>query len=717
MAGLSVSDLVQVTVNLSIPGANGLSFGQLCIAGDSNVINGLQRLQTFGSLTQVGLFFGTGTPEYQAAQFYFSQSPTPETLMIGRWISSATQALNDGGILSASQQLLSNWTSITNGGFVISINGVVQTLTGLNFSGATNLNGVASIITTALGSSGTCTWNGTNFVIASATSGTVISKATGSVTFTGIPNTGVAAVGTITFSGQPGSGDTLTVIGTAIAYVTSGAGPGQINIGVSQAATVAATLAFLQASVDTNISKANYSASGSVITCTSKVSGTAGNAYTLAKSSANMAVTATFSGGAAGDTLTMNGVVLTFVSSGSGMDLIPVGGTAALTAAALQAYLVASSEAGLTVANYSTTGAVTTVTYATSGAGGNAYTLVKNSSVITLSGATLSGGGVSSPSVVGYATAGSGTDISGQLQLTSSLSQALIPSYNAETPAACAAVLANLSASWYGLMFAAGTQPTDSQSIAVSAFIEATGSGIARVYGVTTQETAALSSLSTTDLASLMQAAAYNRSFVQYSSTSPYACASFFGRAFTVNFEGSDTTINLMWKQEPGVVAEQLTEQQALVLKSKNCNVFVAYVNATTIIQYGNMSSGQFFDTIQGVDWLQNAVQTACFNLIYTSSTKIPQTDAGVNQLTNAIAGVMQQGVNNGLIAPGLWNASGFGGLKRGQFLTLGYYIYAQPLFLQSESDRASRVAPPIQVAVKLAGAIQTVNIIINVNQ
>jgi len=145
--------------------------------------------------------------------------------------------------------------------------------------------------------------------------------------------------------------------------------------------------------------------------------------------------------------------------------------------------------------------------------------------------------------------------------------------------------------------------------------------------------------------------------------------------------------------------------------------VFVEYVNDTAIVQNGVMSGPRFFDETFGLNWFQNAVQTDVYNALYTSPTKIPQTDAGVNQLVNVIAGDCEEAVNNGLVAPGVWNAPGFGNLAQGQYLKTGYYIYAQPIALQSQADRETRVSPPIQVAIKLAGAIQTVDVLVTVNR
>jgi hypothetical protein len=60
--------------------------------------------------------------------------------------------------------------------------------------------------------------------------------------------------------------------------------------------------------------------------------------------------------------------------------------------------------------------------------------------------------------------------------------------------------------------------------------------------------------------------------------------------------------------------------------------VFAGYDNDTAILQEGVMCDGSFFDEGHGLDWLQNHLETALWNLYYTSTTKIPQTPAGVNR-------------------------------------------------------------------------------------
>ena len=202
-----------------------------------------------------------------------------------------------------------------------------------------------------------------------------------------------------------------------------------------------------------------------------------------------------------------------------------------------------------------------------------------------------------------------------------------------------------------------------------------------------------------------------------YSSTNPYAAFAVFGNLLTINLSGANTFKTMMYQKAIGIVAEDLNDAEADSLENKHCNVFVAYDNNTSIIEYGTMAGPVFIDETFGTNALANGIQTAYYNVLYTAGTKVPQTDAGDQQFSVAISQVCQQFVTNGFLAPGQWNAPGFGQLVEGQFLKLGYYIYMQPLAQQSEADRAARKAPPFQIAAKEAGANQTGQILITINQ
>jgi len=268
---------------------------------------------------------------------------------------------------------------------------------------------------------------------------------------------------------------------------------------------------------------------------------------------------------------------------------------------------------------------------------------------------------------------------------------------------------------WYGLHLAVPEDdyPDDADLISVSAAIEA--APVSRILAVTSDEADILSASVETDLASKLKAAKYSRTYIHYSSTSRYAALSAFGRAFTVNFSGSNTTITLKFKQLPGITYETLTTSQATNLEAKNCNVYVYYENDTAILEQGVMCNGDFFDERHGLDWLQNAVQTADYNTLYTSTTKIPQTDAGTTTRIANIEKVLDAADRNGLFAPGIWTGGPMGQLSTGDTLTKGYYTWADTVDNQLQTDRDARKGVPIQVAAKLAGAVHYGDVAITV--
>ncbi|MEZ2410546.1 DUF3383 domain-containing protein [Bosea sp. RCC_152_1] len=602
--GLAVSDVVKVDITLSPVAAPTRNFGAGMLIGATDVIDVGERIRGYSNLSGVAQDFSTTDVEYRGAVKHFSQVPQPSILYIGRWARTATHATLGGGVLTTAEQALANFTAVTSGAFYFVLDGIPRAVSGLNFSAQTNLNGVASVLQTAIAAlvaSSTVVWDADNgrFVIKSGTTG-----ATSSISFLSDPT----AFGSIAFAvGNAANNDVVTVNGTAVTFKTTGATGNQVNIGADNIATAAAFATFLNGSTDAGIAAANYFALNGTIYVVYDIPGTVGNAFTLAKT----------------------------------------GGTN-----------------------------------------------------ITLSGATLTGG--------------SGTSIAGLLKGKST--QASLPANGiaAETLAAAVSALIAASGDWYsGELVEEGV---DTNSIIAAAnIIEAQQKK--RIFGVTITDTTVIDPTSTSDLGNLLKANNLGRTYAQYSQYDPQAVASFFGRASTVNFNGSKTTLTMKFKVEPTVRAEVITENQASALKAKNVNVFVAYDNETSIIQEGVMSNGTFFDERHGLDWLENAVQTAVWNALYTSQTKIPQTDEGMHTLCTVVENVLVQAVTNSLVAPGVWNAAGFGQIKQGDFLSKGYYVYAPPIASQSQADREARKSVPIQIAVKLAGAVHFVDVMISVNR
>lgn len=269
------------------------------------------------------------------------------------------------------------------------------------------------------------------------------------------------------------------------------------------------------------------------------------------------------------------------------------------------------------------------------------------------------------------------------------------------------------SMKWYGLTIAADL--TDTEVDSVSSLIEA--SSPVRVFGHTTQQEDATSQTSESDIAFKLSKKKYRRTFTIFSSDNPYAAASVFGRMFTVNFMAQNSTITLKFKQLPGIAAEDLKTREAKALASKNCNVFAEYNNDTAILQEGVMCDGSFIDEIHGLDWFQNHLETALWNLYYTSTTKISQTPAGVNRQCGVLERACEQGVTNELLGEGQWNGESFGSLNAGDYLSKGFYVFANSLNDQAQSEREGRKAPVFQIAAKLAGATHFADVMVAVNR
>ena len=131
-------------------------------------------------------------------------------------------------------------------------------------------------------------------------------------------------------------------------------------------------------------------------------------------------------------------------------------------------------------------------------------------------------------------------------------------------------------------------------------------------------------------------------------------------------------------------------------------------------------ANGGFYDSVYNLQWFVGALQVAGFNYLAQSSTKIPQTENGMDGLKGAYRAICEQAITNGYVAPGTWNSPTTFGNQADLIANItqkGYYIYSQPIALQSQTSRVARQAPLCQIAIKEAGAIQSSSVIIYVNQ
>jgi hypothetical protein len=308
-------------------------------------------------------------------------------------------------------------------------------------------------------------------------------------------------------------------------------------------------------------------------------------------------------------------------------------------------------------------------------------------------------------STVTYTTApGAGTDL-GPLLGTRAADLGLITAgKELETISDTLDALQDFNNAWYGFSFT--KELTDNEIKEAAAWSEAR----VKLFGYTSDNSDILDLAADSDIASFFKANLYSRTIGIWDNDDAYSVVSAFARGFTVNFNEQNSTLTLKFKLLPGTTPISITESQRQALVKKNMNYYT-YFGDSAMLAEGVMASGQFFDERHGLDWLQNAIETNVFGYLYTRTTKVPQTDKGVAALVQQVEKACNEGVNNGLLAPGQWNGNDLGEVRSGDYLPKGFYVYAQPVALQNQSDREARKAPPIQALIKGAGAIHSVDV------
>lgn len=193
--------------------------------------------------------------------------------------------------------------------------------------------------------------------------------------------------------------------------------------------------------------------------------------------------------------------------------------------------------------------------------------------------------------------------------------------------------------------------------------------------------------------------------------------AAYAGRAMSTDFSGSATTQSMHMKDLVGVLPDGGITQTILEL----CKTIGAdpYINIGGLPKVFSTGGNNFYDQVYNLTWFVFALQVAGFNAIATTSTKLPQTEPGVAVLRGAYLKILNAAVINGYCAPGQWNSPELFGdpeSLRANVLQTGFYIFSQPVNQQSQTARAARRAPLIQIALKEAGAIHSTAVIVNIN-
>ena len=181
-----------------------------------------------------------------------------------------------------------------------------------------------------------------------------------------------------------------------------------------------------------------------------------------------------------------------------------------------------------------------------------------------------------------------------------------------------------------------------------------------------------------------------------------------------------NSAFTLKFKSISGVATENSESAVSVSavdkLKNQNGNIYVNRGYYYDMFEEGTMADGTFFDEIIYLDKLKNDCQLALMDL-FVQNAKIAQTEGGMTRIHNALNGVLKDYQKIGYLETGVWRGSNILDLKYGDTVNNGYLIQSEPIDEQNQSDRENRIAPPIYIALKLAGAIHSAVVQIDVNR
>jgi len=688
---LSLTDLVDISVTIAPAAINPNGFNQGLFIGPSSVIPSYGTNPRLRQYTSADAMLPDGftmtSPEYIAAQIYFSQNTAAQYIWIGRQDLTAIQTavpngrtVNDGVMsTTASAAYLVSVTAAFTSADV----GKAITVTGAG-SGGVDLNTTISAVTSSFAAvlTAPCT---TSVTAATVVIGRAVTD--GAMSSSSSP-THLASATAAFVAGDVGS-----------AVIVAGAGTAGADLITTIAGVTSGTVAVLALPCLTTVSAAHVVIGRST---TNGVMSTATAATFLASA------TAAFVSGDIGSTIRVVGAGV------AGADLVTtvvsINGSAIAVLAAAATTSVASAQVSLgpVGSGYKANDIITVVQSGASYGTLNVLTVGSSGQVLTL-GIVIGGQGTGYSVATGLtATGGSGTGLAVNV---TAVGETLL-----ESAEACRAV----SSAWYGLTVNA---PTDADNLALAEWADPLWQ--TTHYYPYTASAAVLNG--TPDNLFLQLQALSLRVFPIYATTQNglypnniYAAVAVMGVEMGLNTGLAGSFFSAAYKQLVGIASEPLTQTQYANITGSASSKFYGNVYADfgpfEFLQPSYMSNGA-----PSYLWLFTAMLVA--NMQYNvlnaqaAANVIPQTNPGQQVLLSTVDAACATLASIGFVAGGTWSGSTVLNLSAGQAVPDGYLNQSQAYAKQSTADRAAGKAMPIYSAIITAGAVQSLLIGVTVQQ
>lgn len=198
----------------------------------------------------------------------------------------------------------------------------------------------------------------------------------------------------------------------------------------------------------------------------------------------------------------------------------------------------------------------------------------------------------------------------------------------------------DLGQSWYALIL---TSRTTYEITEAAIWIEANK----RLFVACSGDSGIIGSGST-DIASVLQAAAYARTAILYSGDQAnFPEAAWLGLMLPKD-PGSATWV---FKTLAGITADELTDTQETNAVGKNATIYIERggVNNTQNNNGGQVADGEWIDVMRGIDWLEARLEENIYSLLLNVD-KVSFTDNGIDQVVNAMQEILELAVTRGVL-------------------------------------------------------------------
>lgn len=259
-------------------------------------------------------------------------------------------------------------------------------------------------------------------------------------------------------------------------------------------------------------------------------------------------------------------------------------------------------------------------------------------------------------------------------------------------PAEDVAEIKDEDGDFYGV---AWNERTAALVLEMAAYIETTS----LIFGTVSDDVDIYDDTVTDDIASLLSAAGYQRTFLIWNADPlDFAECAWMGNCFTFS-PGAET-----WKFKTliGITADEPTTSQRTAIEGKNCNQYYTIAGTDNTAE-GVMASGEYIDVIRFADFLNARIAENCF-LALRNRPKIGLTNKGIAILENQIRGVLANGQSVGGISDDALEPDS----NVVERATKPYVVTVPDSSDIAAADRADRHVTGITWEARLAGAIHS---------